>query len=147
MATEAYAGPIDYLVFTFPLGADVAPGLRKVLDRVDEGVIELLDLEVMGRDDDAQPVSIPLADIRLSATPRIECAEFDGVHSGILDAQDRVAIAESLERGHLAIAIVYEDRSLATAAQAWTLAGGAELFSGGVDIRELESQLEGGTER
>ena len=59
----------------------------------------------------------------------------------------RAAIAAGLEDGQFAVALVYEDRSLASAAAAWTSAGGSELFSGGVAIDDLEDALSEGTER
>lgn len=145
MATETYAGPVDYLVFAFGQGADVTAGLKEVLARVDAGHIDLLDLEVIGRDNRGFPLSLSLADVSPDADATL--AEFEGAASGILDDGDLGGIAAALEDGQFAVAVVYEDRSLASAADAWALAGGVELFSGGVDIADLETHLEEGTLR
>ncbi|MBN9187258.1 DUF6325 family protein [Microbacterium sp.] len=145
MADEAFAGPVDYLVFAFPEGAAISTGLHAVLERVDAGVLEILDLELIGRDAEGAPVRLSLAD--LDDIDASDLAVFDGVTSGILDADDRAAIADGLEDGQFAVALVYEDRSLASAAAAWTSAGGSELFSGGVAIDDLEDALSEGTER
>ena len=77
----------------------------------------------------------------------MDLSVFDGVMSGILDDEDVAAIANALPQGEFALAIVYEDRSLAAAAGAWSAVGGAELFSGGVDIDDLEHAIEEGTSR
>lgn len=143
MATETFAGPVDFLVFAFPVGADIAEGLSAVLDRVDAGFIELLDLQVIGRDGGGAPVPLSLTDVQ----PAADLTVFDGVRSDILDQQDLTEIAAALEPGQFAIAIVYEDRSLAAAAAAWAGAGGQELLSGGVDIADLERALDEGTDR
>lgn len=142
MATPEFSGPIDFLVFGFPASADLGEGLRDVLGRVDAGQIELLDLEVIGIDAAARPTEVPLAELNLGDDTLAQ--RFDGAFSGILDAADRDAIAAELNPGDVAIAIVYEDRSLAVAARAWISAGGRELFAGGIDITDLESALQEG---
>ena len=60
MADEAFAGPVDYLVFAFPEGAAISTGLHAVLERVDAGVLEILDLELIGRDAEGAPVRLSL---------------------------------------------------------------------------------------
>lgn len=142
MATELFAGPVDYLVFAFDENADIGPGLQAVLERVQQGIVEILDLELIARDDEGAPVKLSFAD--LQDTTRLDLSAFDGAESGILDAEDLAAIASALHEGQIAVAIVYEDRSLAAAAAAWTDAGGTELFSGGVDIADLEHALDEG---
>ncbi|MFT4214761.1 MAG: hypothetical protein QM622_08295 [Microbacterium sp.] len=125
MATETYAGPVDYLVFAFPSGAAIAPGLREILARVDAGHIEILDLELVSRGADGAPATLALTDLPDDAAATL------------------AAIVAELSDGQFAVAIVYEDRSLAAAAaESWTAAGGIEIFSGGIDIADLEEQLE-----
>ncbi|MEO8907985.1 MAG: hypothetical protein ABI310_07910 [Microbacteriaceae bacterium] len=66
---------------------------------------------------------------------------FDGAESDILQPEDIAEIAETLNSGGVAIAVVYEDRSLAAAAHAWRSAGGELLWSGGIAIDDLEHAL------
>ncbi|WP_449281476.1 hypothetical protein [Leucobacter sp.] len=143
MATEQFSGPVDYLVFGFDEGADLGPGLQAVLERVGQGVVEILDIEIVARDVSGEPVKRSFDELR--ATTGVDLSVFDGVESGILDAEDLSRIASEIEPGRLAVAVVYEDRSLAVAAEAWAAAGGVELFSGGVDIAELERALAEGS--
>ena len=66
---------------------------------------------------------------------------FDGIESGILDADDLSMIAEELGPAQVAVVVVYEDRVLADVAAAWETAGGRELWSGGVDVAGLDESL------
>jgi hypothetical protein len=143
MATETFAGPVDFVVFAFPDGADIAEGLSAVLDSVHAGSIELLDLQVVGRDDTGAPVSLTFEDVQ----PGVDLSTFDGARSDVLDQEDLTDVAAALTPGRFAIALVYEDRSLAAAAAAWARTGGEELLSGGVDIADLERALGEGSDR
>ena len=138
MASEAFAGPVDYLVFAFPADASVSTGLAAVSSRVEEGVVDVLDLEVIQPGADGTAIRGPLD--RLAGAS--DASRFAGAYSGVLDADDVQRVADALEPGGFAIALVYEDRSLAAAAAAWTAAGGTELFAGGVDIIDLADSLE-----
>lgn len=140
MATDTYCGPIDYVVFELPSAALPAQGLRLLLEQVDRGAIVLLDLEVVGRSPEGTPRLLTLDD--LGGDGGDDLTAFDGASSGVLDADDLAAVAESLAPGAIGIAIVYEDRSLAGVAQAWREQGGAELWSGGIDIAALAHRLE-----
>jgi len=141
MATDQYVGPVDFLVFAFPDGTSIAAGLSAVLDRVDAGGIEILDLACVTRNDDGRPLRIRLAEMD-GVTPT-QISQLEGIESDILDNDDLARIAAELDPQHFAVAIVYEDRSLASAAAAWTAANGTELFSGGVDIDDLATTIQG----
>ncbi|CAG7623103.1 hypothetical protein LEUCIP111803_02578 [Leucobacter soli] len=127
-----------------PKAADLGPGLTALLNRVEQGIIEILDIELIGRDDAGAPIKRAFAD--LDGVTGIDVATFDGVESGILDGDDLESIASELQPGQIALAVVYEDRSLAMAADAWTAIGGVELFSGGIDIEELDRALNEGNQ-
>ena len=62
--------------------------------------------------------------------------------SFLLDDEDLTDIATELGASRYALVIVYEDRSLAPAAEAFALAGGLELFSGAMDIADLQTVVE-----
>ncbi|WP_336624958.1 MULTISPECIES: hypothetical protein [unclassified Microbacterium] len=144
MATEQFAGPIDYLVFVFDEHADLGEGLAALLNRVQQGIIEILDIELIGRDEAGAPVKRAFAD--LDGVTGIDTSTFDGVESSILDTDDLTGIASELAEDQIALAVVYEDRSLAVAAGAWAAAGGVELFSGGIAIEDLERALNEGNQ-
>lgn len=143
MATEQFFGPINYVVFTFEKELDLGTGLQALLDRVQDGTIEILDIELVARESSGAPTKLAFTDLKPS--PSFELAVFDGVESGILDSDDLQLIAESLTPSQIALALVYEDRSLAAVAAAWSRVGGTELFSGGISMADLEEALEEGT--
>lgn len=140
MATEEFAGPVDFLVFTFSRDADLGAGLSDVLERVRQGTIGILDIEIITRDVEGTPLKLAFEDLQGATT--LNLSVFDGVESGILDDEDLADIASALDRDQIAVALVYEDRCLAAAADSWAKVGGGELFSGGVDITDLEHALE-----
>lgn len=140
MADETFAGPIDFLVFGFPPGSSVGEGLSAVLERVNQGIVEILDLECIVVDDAGTPATKDLADFQ--DLTDFDLSVFDGAASNVLDAEDLASIAETMEPGWFAIALVYEDRSLAAAGAAWVRAGGEELLSGGVDMEDLAVAVE-----
>lgn len=128
----------------FGFGPDAGPGvndgLQAVFDSARSGAIELLDIECVRVDEHRGPVTFPLSELPHGLSPvdhGFDLSLFDGADSGILDEEDRDMVAADLAPGGFAIAIVYEDRSLAAAAAAWAQAGGTELLSGGVDMAAL----------
>lgn len=140
MSTLAsYGGPIDYMVFSFPPGAVITEGLTQLLDCVHRGIIEILDFEVVSRTANGDAAFETLESLR--GIEGFELSRFEGAQSDILDADDLTAIAESLKPGWRAIALVYEERSLASVAAAWDRAGGELLLAGGIDYDELEDAL------
>ena len=68
-----------------------------------------------------------------------DLSEFDGAQSDLLDAEDLAALGAELSDSELAIVIIYEDRGLAGFAAQVQAQGGRELWTGGVDISELDT--------
>lgn len=135
MATPQFSGPLDYAVIVVPRRARVGAALGLLLDRVDGGAIELLDLEVIDRDASRLPLSA------LSEAEGLDASAFEGAESDVLGDDDVAAIAEELGEDELAIAVVYEDRSLAAVAEALAAEGGRMLWSGGIDVADLEAAV------
>ena len=136
MAESSFSGPIDYLVFAFPPGAAVEAGLARLLEAVDRGQIEVLDLEVIRRGPDGAGIRQRLDALGLDASA------FDGVESGILDAEDLATIAAGLDPDGFALALVYLEHSLDATAQAWSTVGGVPLLEGGIDPLELSDAVD-----
>lgn len=138
MATSFYSGPLSYAVFAFHSSQSVHDGLTRLLELADSGIIEILDLEVVGPR--GPSYRRDLSAVITSESPIV--AEFTGAESGILDDDDRESIAALLDDDENALVVVYEDRTLAAFAHALAADGGRELFIGGVDIAELDQQLD-----
>lgn len=139
MSTDLYTGPVDYLVFSFPPGAAVDGGLQLLKGHVDAGTVVLLDVEVVGRAEDGTPLHLALADLRPAGG--FDLTVFEDAESRILDEEDLAEIAGALQVGWVAVAVVYEERSVADVVQSWSDAGGTLLVSGGVDVVELDRTL------
>lgn len=139
MSTDRYTGPVDYLVFAFPPAAAVDQGLQVLKSHVDAGTVVLLDVEVVGRAEDGKPLQLALSDLRPAGG--FDLTVFENAESRILDEEDLAEIAGGLQPGWVAVAVVYEERSMADVVQSWSDAGGALLVSGGVDLVELDRTL------
>lgn len=134
MASEDFAGPVSHAAFVLPRGADPGPAAQELLRAVDSGAVEILDLEVLVRGDDAEVVRASVAD-----HPGL--ADFEGATTDLLDEEDLALVAGETAAGDLVIVVVYEDRTLAGAAARVRAAGGRELWSGGVAIADLEDAV------
>lgn len=138
--TNSYVGPVDYLVFGFPPNAVITEGINHLLDSVRSGSIEILDFAVVGRSSDGDAIFESIESLRW--IEGFDVSAFDGAQSDILDGDDLNDIAANLHPGWRALALVYEERSLANVAEAWARAGGQILLSGGIEVDELEHALE-----
>lgn len=140
MATEVFAGPVDFAVFALPQEAEVTVSLGILLEKAHSGALEILDLEVIGCSADGTAVRHPFA--VLNHGEDFDFSVFDGAESDLLDAEDLAEIASAISEDELALVIVYEDRSLAGFADSLVNLNGRELFSGGIPIADLEQALE-----
>jgi hypothetical protein len=138
MATISYNGPVDYAVFSVPKGTQLTDALRALILRVDSGAIELLGLEVIERDAFGAPVRQPIT--VLSSSEDLDLSVFHGTELAILDDEDSALIAAELNNDSRALVIVYEDRSLAAVAERVGTAGGQLLWSGGVEVEDLDEK-------
>lgn len=137
--TNAYVGPVDYFVFGFPPDAAIAEGINHLLGSIRGGNIEILDFAVVGRSSDGTAIFESIES--LSGIEGFDVSAFDGAQSDILDDDDLDDIAAHLDPGWRALAVVYEERSLASVAEAWDRAGGRLLLAGGIEVDELEDAL------
>ncbi|AYG03048.1 DUF6325 family protein [Gryllotalpicola protaetiae] len=140
MTESSFSGPIDYLVFAFPPGAAVDAGLARLLEAVDRGQIEVLDLEVIRRGPDGSGIRQRLGELGLGGD--IDLSVFDGAESGILDEEDLATIAAGIDPDGFALALVYLEHSLDATAQAWGTVGGVPLLEGGIDPLELADAVD-----
>lgn len=136
MANDSYVGPINYVVFSLPPAVSPGAGLMTIMEKVASGSIEILDIEWISISDGQVPTAGPLT--AFEAEDEFDPSVFEGAITYLLDADDLSQIAEELEPGWSAIAIVYEDRSLASAAHAFANVGGIEMLAGGIDVSALD---------
>ena len=128
------------MVVTLPKAAPLGEGLQRLVEQADRHTISLLDLEIVGTREDGSFGSLPLDDIH--AGDGFDVGVLEGVRTDIIEDDDIEALAEELSEGEIAVAIVYEDRSLAPVVDAFARVGGTELWVGGVVVDDLEQGFE-----
>lgn len=121
-------GPIDYLVVEFPAGSTTGEGMPLLLDLVDRGLIRILDLVFLRKQDDGSVLRVEIAD--LDGDGSLDLAVFHGAASGLLGGDDLEEAGAVLEPGTTAAVLVYENVWAAPLASALRR-GGAQLVAGG----------------
>lgn|SRR5512133_1810450 len=132
-------GPIDYVVLEWPNqqpNGEVAP---LILDLVDRGLIRILDIAFMVKDEDGVVGALDLASLAGEAAP---FAEFDGASSGLMDQTDLEEAAAVLQPGTSAAVLVWENRWAAPVAVAVRKSGGQLVASGRIPIQAILAALE-----
>ena len=100
-------GPVEYAVVAFPgsqFNGEVAPALA---DLVESGTVRVIDLAFVSRDLDGTPHAVELTELAADVQAVFDAA---GVMvNGLLNDDDLIEAAESLEPGSSAALIVWED--------------------------------------
>ena len=97
--------PVEYLVIGFPgnnFKGEAGPALA---DLIDKGLIRVLDLVFVGKDDDGNVLSFEID--QLDEVP--EFAGIDTTSRGMLNDEDIEHAAASLENGSSAALLIWED--------------------------------------
>lgn len=121
-------GPISYLIVEFPGNRMTGDGLNVLVDLVDRGVVRVLDLLFVTRDEDGTMRAIELQDI--DSDGELDIATFEGVSSGLMDDSDLADAASVIQPGSSAGVLIFENRWATPFTQALRH-GGAELVAAG----------------
>jgi Family of unknown function (DUF6325) len=133
-------GPVDYLVVEFPAGHSNFNGemAAEISRLVESGIIRVLDLLLIRKDDDGDFEGIEiddlpgLDDLRVAETQLAE----------LLAADDVAHLAAAMEPGSVAGVIVWENLWAAPFASAARRAGGQLIASGRIPIQAIAAALE-----
>jgi hypothetical protein len=101
-------GPISYLIVEFPGNRMTGEAFPILLDLVDRGLIRILDLTFVRRDQDGSVQAVALADIDLDG--QFDLAVFEGASAGLIDASDIADAAPVIEPGSSAGILIFENR-------------------------------------
>jgi hypothetical protein len=129
-------GPIDYVVLEWPgeqPHGDVAP---LILDLVDRGIIRLLDIAFLVKDQDGSTATISLDEL----AP--DFSDFAGASSGLLAQDDLDDAASALNPGTSAAVLVWENRWAAPVAIALRRSGGQLVASGRIPVQAILASVE-----
>ena len=131
-------GPIDYIVLEWPgrqPDGSVAP---LILELVDRGLIRILDVAFLGKDEDGSAYAVDIADIDAAEAFGV----FDGASSGLLRDEDLAEAASVLEPGTTAAVLVWENRWAAPVAVAIRKSGGQLVASGRIPVQAIIASLD-----
>jgi len=131
-------GPIDYLLIEWPDRQPRGEAAPHLLALVDAGIIRILDLSLVRKEDDGSVSTLLLADVE--AIEGLE--ELLGASSGLLSEEDLAEAGEALEPGASAALIVYENSWAAPLATALRENGGQLVATGRIPVQALLEALE-----
>jgi hypothetical protein len=132
-------GPIDYLIVEWPGRQPKGEAAPALIDLVDRGLIRVLDLVFIAKDEDGSVARLEVADVG-DAEP--ELMVFAGASSGLVSDEDTEAAGEALEPGTSAALLVYENRWAAPFAAAVRRSGGQLVASGRIPVQALLAALD-----
>ena len=132
-------GPIDYLLVEWPgrqPNGEVAPHL---VDLVERGLIRIIDLALIAKDEDGSVAGIELEDLGDRA---LELSVCEGAASGLISDEDIGEAASALEPGTSAALLVFENTWAAPFATAVRRSGGQLVASGRIPVQAIEAALD-----
>jgi len=133
-------GPVDYLVVEFPgskFNGEIVPEL---VDLADRGIIRVLDLVMIKKEDDGSFDAFEISDIEDGEVGALR--ELESEIAEVLSAEDVERVAAALEPGSTAGLLVFENRWAAPFASAVRRAGGQLVASGRIPVQALIAQFE-----
>lgn len=136
---EIDTGPIDYLVIEFPGNRMTGEGWPLLVDLVDRGIIRLLDLVFLRKDDDGSVSGLSLHDL---GEQGVDLSVFEGVRSGLLGDDDIAEAAGAVEPGCSAGVLVYENAWAAPFAAAMRRGGGQLVAFGRIPVQAILAALD-----
>jgi len=133
-------GPIDYVIVEFPRSNFTGEAMPLLVDLVDQGIIRILDLLFVAKEDDGSVVVMDIADFDGDGT--LDLAIFEGAASGMLDQSDVDEATSILEPGTAAAILVYENTWAGPFAAAVRRAGGQLVASGRIPVQAVIAAVE-----
>jgi hypothetical protein len=133
-------GPVDFLVVEFPVGHTnfTGEGAKELARLVESETIRVLDLLILTKNADGSVDAFEIDDLEeVDELRRIE-AEL----AELLSVEDVANLAESMEPGTTAAALVYENRWAAPFASALRHAGGQLVANGRIPIQAIVASIE-----
>jgi hypothetical protein len=133
-------GPIDYLIMEWPGDTPVTGEVMpRLLDLVDRGVIRILDLAFIVKDEDG---TVTTMDFVEQAQADAGLAAFEGASSGLIGQDDLEEAATAVEPGTVAGVLVWENRWAAPVAGALRRTGGQLVASGRIPVQTVLESLD-----
>jgi hypothetical protein len=140
MTLDDEMGPVDYLVVEFPGNKMTGEGFPILVDLVDRGIIRILDLVFVRKDEDGSVTAVAIAD--LDGDGELDLAVFEGASSGLLGDDEIGEAGTVLEPGSSAGILVFENTWAAPFVGALRRGGAEVVASGRIPLMDLRSSIE-----
>jgi hypothetical protein len=115
-------------------------GLPLLVDLVDRGLIRILDLVFVKKEEDGAVTAVQIAD--LDGDGQLDLAVFEGASSGLIGEDDLAEAGGVLEPGSSAGILVYENVWAAPLAAALRRGGGQLVASGRIPVQDLVAAVD-----
>jgi Family of unknown function (DUF6325) len=141
MNDEIELGPVDYLIVEWPAGKQpTGEGIKLLAEYTDRGLINVLDLVFVQKNEDGSVSGLALMDI--DSDGDLDLVQFEGASSGLLGQDDYDQAGSALEPGASAAILLYENSWARPFVKA-VKAGGAQLVaSGRIPAADLADAVE-----
>jgi hypothetical protein len=133
-------GPVDWIVVEFPgsrFKGEIAPALDDLAAR---GIIRVLDLLLIRKDEDGSLEFFELSDLDESEIGTLRL--YESALAMLLSAEDVEAVAAAVEPGSTAALLVWENSWAAPFASAVRHAGGQLAASGRIPVQAILAAIE-----
>ncbi|MFZ0014346.1 MAG: DUF6325 family protein [Acidimicrobiia bacterium] len=138
-ANKESMGPVDLALVAFP-GATFDGAISEALsDLVDRGIVAILDLLIIGKDDEGEVEVIELVDAGGDIAEQFE--QLDGEVMWLLSDRDIAAAAESLEPGTTGVLVVWENTWARHVKTAIDRAGGRLVIHDRLDVEAVAESM------
>jgi len=128
-------GPIDYIVLEWPKQQPTGEVAPMILDLHARGIIRILDVAFMLKDEDGSVATLEVGDLG-------DFAAFEGASTGLLGQDDLEDAASVLEPGTSAAVLLWENTWAAPVATALRRSGGQLVASGRIPIQAILAALD-----
>jgi Family of unknown function (DUF6325) len=139
-ATVNELGPVDWIVVEFPgsrFNGKIAPALA---DLVERGLIRVLDLLILKKDDDGTLEAFEIGD--LDDTELGELRAYERELAMLLSEDDVLNLANAIEPGSSAAVLIWENLWAAPFGSAVRESGGQLVASGRIPVQALLAAIE-----
>jgi hypothetical protein len=139
MDEQLEIGPIDYVLIEWRGRQPNGEAMPHLVDLVDRGVIRVLDVAFIAKDEDGSVAGIELADLGDGAA---ELSVFAGASSGLISDEDIGEAAGALEPGTSAALLIFENTWAAPFVAAVRRSGGELVASGRIPAEDVLAALD-----
>jgi hypothetical protein len=139
MDEQLKVGPIDYVLIEWRGRQPNGEAMPHIIDLVERGVIRILDVAFIAKEEDGSVAGIELADLGDGGA---QLSVFEGASSGLISDEDVGEAAGALEPGTSAALLVFENTWAAPFVAAVRRSGGELVASGRIPAEDVLAALE-----